>query len=110
MMALFKEVNPSLIPHTTMFKGINQRGHVNYRIQPDEGYVIHDKARDTTRLDPSTMERTLVRGYTTTFASCGANYDFTPVEITDENGVTFTAYGPREFAARPAVTVKDEVR
>ena len=34
------------------------------------------------------------------YTTCGANYDFTPVEIVDENGVTFTAYGERQFAAR----------
>lgn len=32
---------------------------------------------------------------------CGYNYDFTPVTVTDENGVTHTGYGSREFFARP---------
>lgn len=105
MVITYEDVNPTLIPNTTMKKTLRDGVHTNYRIQPNEGYVIHDKARDMVDLDPDTMEETLKRGYTTTYASCGANYAFTPVTIADENGVTFTAYGSREFAARLATDV-----
>lgn len=95
------------IPRTTMTKVYIDGAPTYYHIQAVEGYALHDKVRDYSELDPGTMEETKRLGYTTDYTTCGVNYNFSPVTVTGENGVTFTAYGPREFAARPAATVKD---
>ena len=79
-----------------------------YEITPIEGYVLHDSASDMEGVDPETGEPTgqIVFYYASGEASCGANYEFTPVQVTDENGVVHTAYGAqREFFARPASEV-----
>lgn len=104
----YEDVIPTLVPNTTMQKMILDGVHRSYVIAPIEGYVLHDKNRDWNDIDPVTgmpsEEPTL--GYTTGTATCGANYDFTTVQVTDENGVTHTAYGAkREFFARPASEV-----
>lgn len=96
----YEDVNPAPISNTTVSKVLRDGTHISYRVQPNAGYVLHDKARDYADIDPNTMEETLKLGYTSGYATCGANYAFTPVTVTDENGVTFTAYGSREFAAR----------
>ena len=93
-------MSPSPIPNTVVKKMYKDGVHLYYHIQAIEGYTLHDKVRDGADIDPITMEETKRLGYTTDYTTCGANYDFTPVEIVDENGNTFTAYGEREFAAR----------
>lgn len=98
---IYETVTPTLIPNTTVEKGFLNGVHKVYRITPNEGYVLHDKARDFEVLDPETYEPIgIALGYSTADSSCGAAYDFSPVTVTDENGVSFTAYGSREFAAR----------
>ena len=87
----YEDVNPSLIEHTNMKKAYDNGNFVSYRIAPIEGYVLHDKARDYTDMNPDTMEETFKLGYTTATASCGANYDFTA--------------NPREFYAIPESSV-----
>lgn len=75
----YEDLIPTLIPNTTMQKGINGEGvHKTYRITPVEGYVLHDKNYDVPVLDPVTNEETgeVVLGYRTSTASCGASYDF----------------------------------
>lgn len=104
-MFTYELVTPSPIPNTVVEKELMNGVHRMYRIAPNDGYVIHDKGRNTVYFDPITMEETTKLGYTTGTTTCGANYEFTPVTVTDENGVTFTAYGSREFAARLATDV-----
>lgn len=87
------------IPHTMMTKVYIDGVHTYYHVQAVDGYTLHDKVRDYSDLDPITLEETKRLGYTTDYTTCGANYNFTPVSVTDENGVTYTAYGEREFFA-----------
>lgn len=90
-MATVYEPIETLIENTTMVKGIANGVHMIYRITPVSGYVLHDKARDWTDVDPYTMEETYVLGFTRGMASCGASYDF--------------AANPREFYAVPEDSV-----
>lgn len=104
----YEDVVPTLIPNTTMRKMFIDGVHKVYVITPLDGYVLRDKANDEEEIDPDTLEptgRTLFC-YASGGATCGANYDFTPLQVTDENGVTHTAYGAqREFFARLASEV-----
>lgn len=72
-----------------------------YTIDPDLGYVLHDKANDYAVPDPVTMEETYYLGYAVGSVSCGANYDYDVTTTIDG----YTAYGSREFFARPASEV-----
>jgi len=99
----------TLIPNTTMVKGINEEGiHKNYRIYPNDGYVLHDNAADGIDYE---NEEAVVRRYSSGTCSCGAAYDFSTTEITvpdiNGNNVIVTAYGEREFFAFPANLVPD---
>ena len=86
----------TLIPNTTMSKRVLNGVDKYYIIKPNEGYVLHDKAADQ-----ETREGKLVCRYSSGSASCGINYDFTPVAVSDENGGSFIAYGEqRAFYAR----------
>ena len=102
MAITYEDVNPTLIPNTTMQKSLNNGVHRSYVITPCDGYVLRDKANDTPIFDEITGEEIGVKfNYASMGASCGANYDFTPLQVTDENGVTHTAYGAQcEFFAR----------
>ena len=104
MADILTEVNPSLIENTTMvLREVDGNPRV-YRITPIEGYVLHDKGRDWTYIDPDTMEETARRGYTTGTASCAASYDFSATTLIDG----YTAYGSREFFARPVTEVPSD--
>lgn len=92
-------LTPSPIPNATVTKCFFDGGVPYYEVKPNEGYVLHDKARDCLSIATDTMEQSQKLGYTAGFVTCGINYEFTPITVTDENGVSFTAYGPREFAA-----------
>ena len=72
-----------------------------YFIQANSGYVLHDKDGGWYGEDPETGVEVFNRAYYRGICSCGANYDFTPSQITLENGTTVTAYGYREFFAIP---------
>ena len=102
----YEGVIPSLIPNTTMQKRLLNGVHKSYLITPVANYVLHDKELDYVERDEEMMPtgRTIF-GYYPTDRSCGASYDFTPVTVTDENGVTHTGYGSREFFARPTSEV-----
>lgn len=95
-----EELNPSFIENTTMMKVIRDGAHFLYRIQPNEGYVLHDKAGDFA--DPDEVEQ---KAYFGLSCSCAADYDFMPVTMTvpdrEGNPITVTAYGDREFYAIP---------
>lgn len=100
----------SPIPNTTMLEKLRDGAVYGYFIEPIDGYVLHDSASDMEGFDPETGELTgqIVFYYASGGASCGASYDFTPVQVTDENGVTHTAYGSRAFFARPASEVPSD--
>ena len=93
-----------LIPHTIMEKGYADGVHKIYRIRPIADYVLHDNTMDFPAIDENTMEVIGTKfGYSpsSVYVTCGANYDFTTHTVTDENGNTYTAYGDRDFFAKP---------
>ena len=97
---IYEDVTPSLIPNTTTQKGFYNGNHLTYVITPLDGYVLHAKGRDFVEVDPETNEEICTKlGFSSNSASCGANYDFTPCTVTDENGNTYTGYGELEFFA-----------
>lgn len=103
MATIYENVTPTLIPNTTMQRVIRDGVHKQYYIYPNEGYVLHDNASDYTDIDPDTGEEITVLTYYTGMCSCGKNYDFDNTIVIDG----YTAYGSREFFARPATEVPD---
>lgn len=100
----------TLIENTTMQKYYNNEGEfLAYKIKPIEGYLLHDKNLDFPEFDEETMEETGVvfKGYSSAERTAWNNYEFTPVEMTDEQGNTVIAYGEREFFAVPANEVPE---
>ena len=93
MAVIFEPVNPTLVPNTTMVKGVVDGVHKNYRITPIPGYVLHDNESDYTGIDPVTGDAVLVLGFNRGTCSCAANYDF--------------AVNPREFYVIPESEVPD---
>lgn len=114
-MALVKEpVTPSLIPNTTMVKGILNDVHKTYEITPVDGYVLHDNRCDEEILNPETYEPTgeMLYRYATGMVSVKADYDFTVVvadTITDINGNTIAVnkVGAFELFAVPASAIPE---
>lgn len=51
---------------------------VSYRIQPADGYKLHEKSLDTPIMNEETFEETgkIKCGYTTVSTTIGANYDW----------------------------------
>ncbi len=103
-MAITYEDITTLIPNTTMQKMYINEVHKGYRIKPMTNYVLHDNTLDYDVLDETHL--TVIGrnfGYSpdSVYVTCGANYDFTPHIVTDENGNTYTAYGTRDFFAVP---------
>jgi hypothetical protein len=90
--------NLPTIPNTT----ITANAYV-YEITPNEGYVLHNNARDWTDVDPETMEETFYRGYSATSSTVALTYDFGNTTIIDG----YTAYGRKEIFARPASEVPE---
>lgn len=105
----YEDVIPTLIPNTTIQKLFKDGVHISYYIAPLDGYVLRDKANDSEEYDPDTHMPTgrILFYYASGSCTCGANYDFSPVQVTDENGVEHTAYGSREFFARLASEVPE---
>lgn len=96
----YETVTPSLVPNTTMRKYINTEGDfVAYRIKPIEGYLLHDKNLDFPEVNWEEQMETgvILEGYSAAERSCGVNYDFENTTTIDG----YTAYGGREFFARP---------
>lgn len=102
----YEEVTPSIIPNTIMQKLLRDGVHQVCRINPIDGYVLHDKEGDWD--DPETLEQ--FKSFWLGNVSCGASYDFTPVQTsyTDANGIEIlvNGYGDREFYAVPADSVQ----
>ncbi len=109
MAITYEDMAQPLVPNTKMQKVISNGAHNVYTLRPVDGYVLHDNEADETEHDPFTQEPTgrIIFRYSSGMCSCGANYDFTPITVTDENGVSHTAYGSREFFARPQTEVPE---
>lgn len=105
----WEDVNPTLIPNTTMQKRLRDGVGTLYKIVPIEGYVLHDKGRDCPIEDPDTYEQIGTRrGYTKMGTTCAINYNFDTVNIFDEDGVSHVSYGNRELFSRPMSQVSGE--
>lgn len=78
MAVRYEDFSPTLIANTTMQKVFVNEVHKQYRITPNEGYVLHDTSYDEVVRDPLTLEPTgeIKLGYRTTSATCAATYDF----------------------------------
>lgn len=96
---VYEEITPTIIENAKVEKCLVDGVHRTYRITPNDGYVLHNKARDYSNLDPDTFEETLVQGFSAHFSTCGAAYAFTPIQMLAPNGATVTAYGEYEFYA-----------
>lgn len=101
----YEAVEPSFIPNTTIIKSINNGVHLAYRITPIDGYVLHDKTLDvySSYDNEGNPLGEPLRGYVPQTCGCGASYDFTVTTTIDG----YTAYGEREFFARPASEVPE---
>lgn len=102
-------MNNISIPNVIITPIIHNGTLRGYDLAPINGYVLHDNAGDYEEVDMFTQEPTgrIIFTYSVGSCSCGANYDFSTVTVTDENGVNHTAYGSREFFARPRTEVPE---
>ena len=98
MAIVYEELIPSPIENATVTKGIVDGVHRNYNIEPNEGFVLHDKGYDYLVVDEITGEETLVLGYRRTVASCSKTQ-----LVMDENNNIVT--NTREFYAVPEDSV-----
>lgn len=75
----YESVTPTLIDNTTMQLNFKDGVPTSYYIIPNEGYMLHDKVRDTVEYDEETMRETgnVILGYARKIVSCSADYDFT---------------------------------
>lgn len=105
-MFTYEDVNPTLIPNTTMQKRLNNGIHIQYLITPNEGYVLHDNTYDYPIFDEFDNETTVL-GYRTTTGTVAAAYDFSTTEMIDEAGNTVLAYGNRQFYTKLANDVPE---
>ena len=90
------------IPNTTVEVFSSGR---TYEITPNEGYVLHNSARDWTDTDPITGKGTFYRGYSISSSLVPLTYDFDNTTKIDG----YTAYGWLEIYARPIDEVKEGV-
>lgn len=91
----YEDIVPSLIPNTTMVRGLVDGIPRNIRIYPNDGYVLHLKRNDVEDFDPITGETTTTLLFSVGMKSVNINYDFSVVvpdtyTYTDENGNTLT--------------------
>jgi hypothetical protein len=97
----YEPITPSYVPNTIMRKYINDNSGevIALRIKPIDGYLLHLKDLDIPEYDETLMEETgvILRGYSAAERSCGVNYDWENTTVIDG----YTAYGSREFFARP---------
>lgn len=106
-MAYTYETITPIIPNTVMQKAYLNGTFRSYRIQAEEGYVLHDTNYDSPVYDEELGDFTgeIILGYHPNVVSCAASYDFTPAEMLDEAGNTVTAYGTRQFFTKLASDV-----
>ncbi len=111
-MAVYKyeDVAVSSIPHTKMQRMLIDGVCRALVITPLSGYVLRDKANDVREINMERLEPTgrILFSYASGCCTCGSDYSFAPVEVTDENGVHYTAYGSREFFASSVNAVDPE--
>lgn len=94
------EITPSPVPNTKYF-GIYKGDFLSrYEIVANEGYLLHNKARDYDEIDVETNERKTVLGYGETASSCPLDYDFSPVVVYDESGISYIGFGKFELFAK----------
>lgn len=86
-MVIYEQLENTLIKNTKMEKVIINGEHKAYKIQPEEGYIIHNKFFDSTD--------TLC--YRKTQTTVSVDYDFTPITLHDENGNEVIGYGENEL-------------
>ena len=70
------EVIPSPIENASVNKILVNGVHIQYEITPIQGYVLHNTARDWTRIDEASGEKIEYKGYSHGASSCSVNYDF----------------------------------
>ena len=106
-MATFVDVIPPLVENTIMRQRINDAtgAPMTYRIKPVDGYILHDNLLDHPEVDEDAMMETgvILLGYSTAEMSAGVNYDWDNTTTIDG----YTAYGARQFFARPISEVPD---
>lgn len=66
------------IPNTIMRKRFFNDSEITYCIEPNEGYVLHDKLYDVPILDETTLEETgkVILGFRKSTATVPVGYDF----------------------------------
>lgn len=105
----YENVNPTLIPNTTMRKRLRDGVDYQYIIKADEGYALHDKRVDSIDFDEND-EEIAISMFKVGETTVAANYDFDNVTqgtytYTDENGMSVMLpvlmVGANEFYAVP---------
>ena len=94
------------IANTTITERIVNGRLLGYSIDPNEGYVLHDKGYDTEVMDEEFMPTgEILLGYVPHGAgsTVGYTYDFDNTTTIDG----YTAHGSREFFARPQSEVPE---
>lgn len=88
MAITYETVTPSPVENATVRKMMSDGVHRQFFINPNEGYLLHDKELDFSRIiDFDTMAEETYLGFTTGLCSCFRTYDW------DTN--------PREFYCVP---------
>lgn len=95
-----EEITLTKVPNTKTISVYKDGVLSWYEIKPNEGYMLHHKARDYSVIDEETGEQKNRLGYGEGVSSCPVDYDFAPATIVDENGTSYTAYGSFEFFAK----------
>lgn len=75
---MYKEIE-ALIENTKFEARVDKNGNIiSYRISPMEGYKLHEITLDEEIMDKETLLPTgkIKKGYTRSFVTAGANYDF----------------------------------
>lgn len=90
---IYEDVNPTLIPNTTMRLRLRDGVPYSYWITPNEGYVLHDNMGDWEEADEITGETIIKKAYYRGTTTAPASYDFEA--------------NPREFYAVPESSVPE---
>lgn len=91
----YEDIIPTLVPNTSMVRGLVDGVARNIRIYPEDGYVLHLKRDDGSDIDPETGEEFVVLRFCSGMKSVNINYDFSvkvqdTYTYTDENGNDIT--------------------
>lgn len=73
----YRDIIPPIVENTVMKMKVNDGVDYVYSITAIDGYVLHDKRRDWTAINPDTLEETYMLGYASGTVTCPASYDFT---------------------------------